>query len=380
LHEALKQIGIEPTKQPWTVKLTGGPDGDVAGNMLKIMARDYGEHVKVVGLADGSGCAEDPDGLPMGELLRMFDAALPLAEMNTGLLGPRGKVTLANTPEGIAARNTLHNRITADAFVPGGGRPSTMNASNWSDFLLPDGSPSCKVIVEGANLFLTPEARLSLFEATGLPVVKDSSANKCGVICSSMEIVASMVCSDDEFVAMKAEYVEQVVEKLRELARMEAARLFAEAARDRTIPLPALSERISFAIIRVNDALDAHLDTLAEAERAAFEPLVSAQLPAAFTSAGFAPRIPEKLPWEYRKSAITAGLASRLVYREGLAFVEGMPDARLPAYSHAYLEQEQRVTALAHAVAVSGHAFGAEVSKLLLKGGVRVAAERAAPN
>ena len=117
LHEALKQIGIEPTKQPWTVKLTGGPDGDVAGNMLKIMARDYGEHVKVVGLADGSGCAEDPDGLPMGELLRMFDAALPLAEMNTALLGPLGKVTLANTPEGIAARKTLHNRITADAFV-----------------------------------------------------------------------------------------------------------------------------------------------------------------------------------------------------------------------------------------------------------------------
>ena len=113
-----------------------------------------------------------------------------------------------------------------------------MNASNWKDFLLPDGTPSAKCIVEGANLFLTAEARqgarsgartlpaaralpsvaadgapprsLGLFDACGLPIVKDSSANKCGVVCSSMEIVASMSLSDDEFLQMKPVYVEQV--------------------------------------------------------------------------------------------------------------------------------------------------------------------------
>lgn len=78
LDEALRAIGIEPKQQPWTVKLTGGPDGDVAGNMLNILHREYGEMVKVVGLADGTASAEDPNGLPMAELVRMFEQSLPL--------------------------------------------------------------------------------------------------------------------------------------------------------------------------------------------------------------------------------------------------------------------------------------------------------------
>lgn len=74
LEVALQGIGINPRAERWTAKLTGGPDGDVAGNMLNILHREYGEHVAVVGMADGSGCAEDPAGLPMPELLRLFKA------------------------------------------------------------------------------------------------------------------------------------------------------------------------------------------------------------------------------------------------------------------------------------------------------------------
>ena len=73
-----------------TVKLTGGPDGDVAGNMLKIMAREYGSMVRVVGIADGSGSAEDPQGLPMDELLRLVDENLPLIALDRETLGPQG--------------------------------------------------------------------------------------------------------------------------------------------------------------------------------------------------------------------------------------------------------------------------------------------------
>ena len=79
----------------------------------------------------------------------------------------------------------------ADAFVTAGGRPGTINDSNWEQYLLTDGTPSAKLIVEGANLFLTQGARHELAEAAGVVVVKDSSANKCGVICSSFEIIAS---------------------------------------------------------------------------------------------------------------------------------------------------------------------------------------------
>jgi glutamate dehydrogenase len=252
-----------------------------------------------------------------------------------------------------------------------------MNGSNWGDFLMADGTPSARVIVEGANLFLTPEARLQLFERTGLPIVKDSSANKCGVICSSMEIRASMCVSDDEFVAIKGDYVEEVLGMLRDMAQLEAKLLFAEARRDPSSPLPALSERISFAILRVADALASLMDSYAK-ERPLW-PNVSAQLPPALAVSEHAPNLPSRLPFEYQKSTVAKSLASRLVYREGLAFVEGMPDARLPVFALSYLEEEQHVKDLADAVAASGHGYASQVETLLLKGGVRVAAaERAA--
>ena len=58
---------------------------------------------------------------------------------------------------------------------------------------------------------------MALFERCGIPIIKDSSANKCGVICSSMEIVASMTLSDDEFVQIKPDYVAEVLTRLREV-------------------------------------------------------------------------------------------------------------------------------------------------------------------
>jgi len=377
LNQALRAAGIWPDREPWSIKLTGGPDGDVAGNMLKILHRDYGEHVRVVGMADGSGCAEDTDGLPMLDLLRLFEQGLPLAHLRTDLLGPRGKLTLADTPEGAALRNTLHNRVVADAFVPAGGRPASMNGANWTQYLQPDGTPSSRVIVEGANLFLTPEARAGLFETAALPIVKDSSANKCGVICSSLEIVASMTLSPDEFVMMKDEYVTQVLSRLRELARLEAAMLFAEAARDPTVPHVKISEEISFACLRVSSALSTLLDRFDAPNQHRLWPLVREQLPAVLFEQ-HAARLPERIPWEYQKSMIANGLASRLVYREGLAFVRNLPDVSLPTFALAYLQQEQRVRSLAKEVRQSGMAFGEEVEDLLIRGGVRAAAEQAA--
>lgn len=47
---------------------TGGPDGDVAGNEIKILIREYGNKAKIVGISDVSGCAEDPKGLDHDEV------------------------------------------------------------------------------------------------------------------------------------------------------------------------------------------------------------------------------------------------------------------------------------------------------------------------
>ena len=49
--------------------------------------------------------------------------------------------------EGARARNTMHNRVQSDVFIPAGGRPATVNEANCEEFLLPDGSPSSKLLL-----------------------------------------------------------------------------------------------------------------------------------------------------------------------------------------------------------------------------------------
>lgn len=195
LDVALRQeLAIDPTKESFTVKMTGGPDGDVAGNLIKILFRDYGENCLIVGIADHSGCAEDPEGLNHAELLRLVDEDLNISHFDPSKLGSQGELHLVDTEEGVIARNTMHNRLEADAFIPAGGRPNTIDMSNYHHFLKPDGTPSSPLIVEGANLFVTSLARDQLFRDAGVVIVKDSSANKAGVITSSVSIEWECCC------------------------------------------------------------------------------------------------------------------------------------------------------------------------------------------
>ena len=64
------------------------------------------------------------------------------------------------------------------------------------------------------------------------------------------------------------------------------------------------------------------------------------------------------------------------MYREGLQYVESMPAERLPTVALAYLQQEQRVRALAHQVSASSLASKGDIEELLLSGGVRAAVDR----
>ncbi len=47
---------------------------------MKILYREYGDNVKIVGLADHSASVEDPNGLDRTELLRLVHESLPLSE------------------------------------------------------------------------------------------------------------------------------------------------------------------------------------------------------------------------------------------------------------------------------------------------------------
>jgi len=374
LAVGLKRLGLDPRKDPFTIKLTGGTDGDVAGNMIKILHRDYGERARVVGLADGTAVVEDPVGLPMPELLRMVEGSLPLSSFDSSTLSGTGQFHTVESEEGIRLRNTMHSRVVADAFIPAGGRPGTIDGSNYRAFLQgPDfKTPSARLIVEGANIFITPEARKKLFEEAGVLIIKDSSANKCGVICSSFEIVSSMLLSDAQFKEHKEEIVAEVLEKLRHYARLEAELLFREFA---NYPghLPYFSERISNAINLARDALTLGLENMTEEQYQDLLPLFREHLPPTVVALGF-DHVREKVPAQYIKNAFACTLASRIVYREGTHFIESQPRERLAELCLRYLEEEREVQGLVASLE-SGQPLTteqrAQVHTILDVGGVR---------
>ena len=85
----------------------------LSGNELKILYREYGENAKVVGIADGTGCAEDPNGLNWEELLRLVHNNLPIDQFDPLKLGDGGVVHKVDTESGVKARNNMHNRVQA---------------------------------------------------------------------------------------------------------------------------------------------------------------------------------------------------------------------------------------------------------------------------
>ncbi|MDZ4831419.1 MAG: NAD-glutamate dehydrogenase [Phycisphaerae bacterium] len=369
LEVALLARGIDPRKQPFTVKLTGGPDGDVAGNMIKILDRDYGANALIVGIADGSGCGEDPAGLDHAELLRLFNESLPIAAFNKKKLSPKGRIVTIEEPDGAKLRNTLHNRIVSDAFVPGGGRPATMNETNWRDYLTADGKPSSPIIAEGANLFLTPEARKHLC-GEGCLIIKDSSANKCGVICSSFEIDACMVLSEEEFLQIKDAYVKDVLDRLRQLARQEAMLLMAEGRRHAHVPLPEISTQLSMVMNSAAAAIAEALPKWSAASREKAKTLVLEHLPATLTKfAG--ERIWKAIPEAYLIWLMAKRLAANIVYREGIDFFASMDPSAIGEISRRYLEKDIDNRRLIEDVKKSSIADKDRVITLLERAGTR---------
>lgn len=79
------------------------------------------------------------------------------------------------------------------------GRPEAVNISNMAALIDAEGKPHFKYIVEGANLFLTQQARLHL-EKRRVILFKDSSTNKGGVTSSSLEVLAGLALSTQEYI------------------------------------------------------------------------------------------------------------------------------------------------------------------------------------
>jgi len=368
LDTALRAVGIDSDSDTFTIKMSGGPDGDVAGNAIRILHRDYGSRAKIVGIADGSGSAEDPEGLDHTELLRLFNEGLPITSFQENKLGKEGSLASIDEPEGVQLRNSLHNRIECDAFIPCGGRPATIHGGNWKKYLNEDGEPSAKIIVEGANLFLTPDARRELSNA-GTLILKDSSANKCGVICSSFEISACMLLDEDSFMEIKEPFVEQVLVRLRELARCEAELLARLHQHHPHVPLPDMSIQISKIMSRVSDSIIEHWADMTAEQQRELHRLVLEHLPQVLVNR-VGDELWSKMPTAYLQWMMAKSLAARIVYREGFEYLETMENADLSGLALRYLDLEEERENLTSEILKSDLQYKERVAALLHDAGI----------
>ena len=368
LHGSLPAIGIDPDVDSFTVKMTGGPDGDVGGNFIRIAKDTYGDRIKIIGIADGSGSGEDPQGLDLQELLRLFEAELPIAQFDQSKLSSEGRIVTLDDPDGPVLRNTLHNRLVADAFVPCGGRPAAMNESNWDDFLTPTGTPSSQLIVEGANLFLTPEARDQLSKK-GVLILKDSSANKCGVITSSYEICSNMLVSEQDFMPIKDRFVGEVIPRLHQFARAEVQLLHRLHKHHPDWTLPDISIHMSRVMMRVADAIEIGLDQIEQIAPQAVRRLVTDHIPEVLQELA-GDKLWDDLPSAYLRWLKAKALAARIVYREGTDAVESLPSEHLPAFAIEFLAIDDETRKLARTIEESDLPDRDRVADLLRKAGL----------
>ncbi len=348
----LSELGIDMRKDPFSVKITGGTNGDVAGNAMRLLLERC-PRVEIRLIVAGSGVLYDPAGIDRDELGRLvlrdnIDAFDPER------LGPGGYLLLrkqrrkeglrqlyrklVRTEGGVEEQWVTTDEfyrefagaifeVSADLFLPGGGRPETVDGTNWQRLIGPDGTPTCRAIVEGANSFITPDARVEL-QKKGVVVIRDASANKCGVISSSYEILANLLMSDDEFLAHKDAYVKDVLAILDRRAADEAhllLRRHRESGGSRL--LTEITLDVSHEINRHYGELFAFFRSRPElVDLPLFRKMIHAHLPALVRETPrLRRRVGRRLPHKYLCAILAVEIATRIVYRGGWgADLEGM--------------------------------------------------------
>jgi glutamate dehydrogenase len=311
--------------------MTGGPDGDLGSNEI-LISKD-----RILALIDGSGVLYDPAGIDRRELTRLARERKMVEHFRRERLSKDGffvgvKERNVNLPDGekvesgLNFRNTfhLHPKFAADLFIPCGGRPSSININNWQSYLDDKGNPRIKVIAEGANLFITQQARLRL-EERGVILYKDASANKGGVTSSSLEVLASLALTDEEYenlmcikkgavTAFRRKYVSQILEIIRENARLEFDIIWKENEAKK-IPRAVLTDLISEKINLIKDAVGKS-DLVSD--RALFKKVTQCCIPRVLVEEIGFPKIIKRVPMTYLKALFASELASRYVYQYGL--------------------------------------------------------------
>jgi glutamate dehydrogenase len=343
VERALKELGIDAKLDPFSVKITGGTNGDVAGNELKLLLT-HCPMVQITSITAGSGAIFDPKGINKEELKRLalkknIDEFSP-DKLNEGAFilysRERKKEGLVDqfkkiikTKQGVkeewVSSDEFHGEFeglifshVTDVFIPCGGRPETIHDGNWEKLFDSNQNPTARVIIEGANSFISPSAREKI-QKKGIPILKDSSANKCGVICSSYEILGGLLMKDSEFLHYKDEYVRDVLTILEKRAIDEVETIFnRHKGSGGNLLYTEISNEISY---KINELTDKIYDYLIEhpdkIEKPCYSRILLLHLPDFIQKRKkFRDRV-KYLPLKYRVAIISTEIATRSVYQGG---------------------------------------------------------------
>lgn len=332
VREYVKGIYRKLNLDPSTVKKmqTGGPDGDLGSNEILLSNEKY------TAIVDGSGVLVDPSGIDKEELIRLAKRRVMISQFDMSKLSKDGyrvlceesNITLPNgefVNNGTAFRNTYHLRDTGltDMFVPCGGRPESIDLMSVNK-IIKNGKSTVPYIVEGANLFVTQDAKLRL-EAAGCILFKDASANKGGVTSSSLEVLASLSFDDEGFAnhmcpdakgnvpEFYKAYVKEVQNKICENARLEFEAMWREHEQT-GIPRSIISDKLSTAITTLDEELQR--SELWENPKIRRSVLADA-LPNLLIEKIGLDTIIDRVPDAYLRAIFGSYLASRFVYEHG---------------------------------------------------------------
>lgn len=235
---------------------------------------------------------------------------------------PSGEVVA----DGTDFRNNAHLRYKSDIFVPCGGRPEAINISNVNKLFDEDGKCNFKYIVEGANLFITQQARLAL-EKRGVILFKDSSANKGGVTSSSLEVLAGLGLTDEEFIDLMTSqheegfsdfyiaYVQGIQKVITNNAALEFKAMWKEyQATGR--PLTLISDDIGRQLIDLQTELEN--SDLWHYDEQTRRTVLSLGVPKTLVDKVGLDKLIARLPETYAKSIFSSYIASRYLYEYGV--------------------------------------------------------------
>ncbi|KAF2478070.1 NAD-specific glutamate dehydrogenase [Lindgomyces ingoldianus] len=325
-----RKLNLDPSK---VKKLqTGGPDGDLGSNEILLSNEKY------VSIVDGSGVLVDPKGINHDELLRLAKKRVMISQFDTSKLSPEGYRVLVDennirlpTGElvynGTTFRNTFHLRsdMHYDTFVPCGGRPESIDLTT-ANKLIVDGKSVIPYIVEGANLFITQDAKLRL-EKAGCILYKDASANKGGVTSSSLEVLASLSFDDAGFIkhmcvgedGIAPEFYDKYVKEVQRIIQNNAKLEFEAIWREHQAtgePRSTLSDTLSVAITKLDEELQGtELWDNTEFRKS----VLSEALPNLLLQQIGLDKIMERVPDNYLRAIFGSYLASRFVYGYGIS-------------------------------------------------------------